>query len=481
MDDDQRQMLGGIVVLACMVAIPIVDMPPTDRTPASRGARSIACDSADAYRNDADAAVRAIQERYAYLSNKEVDWDRARSAALRDASAARSKRDFVGVLEALLDNLHDPHATLKANTAHSPRLVPSGLDLWAEWRGAKAVVTAVRPGFSAEQAGIRPGMIVITVNGVPTDEAATARLGSAIRRPAPRAALAWALLSALAGRHDVPRTLRVRDAAGHDEDVALDLPQHRRVDDRRDEPLVESRRVTVARGTATDSLAFAYIRLNALGDTASVQAFDSALAELRGTRGLILDLRNTPGGGNTDVAEPILGRLIARAAGYQRVIPRHGRPYVRTVQPRGPWRYAPPLVVLVGRWTGSMGEGMAIGLDGMHRGVVVGTRMAGLAGAVDDVALHCTGFTLAFPTARLLSMSGIAREHWEPPVLVDLTRNAGDGEQHPPAPKPRPEPVTADRVLDCGVMVLRSLESGTRASSPRCSPRDSQRSPKRSP
>jgi len=400
-----------------------------------------------------------------YLHDKHVDWERVMLVARREAATTRSKRDYVGVLEALLDNLYDSHATLKANTAHSPRLVPSGLDLWAEWRGATAVVTAVRPGFSADQAGIRPGMIVTMVNGVPIGQAAAARLGPAVRRPAPADALAWGLLSALAGRHDVPRRLRVRDASGYEDDVALDLAQHRRVDDAGPEPLVESRRIITAGTTSTISLMFGSIRLNALGDLASVPAFDSALAKLRDTRGLILDLRNTPGGGSTDVAEPILGRLIARAAGYQRVLPRHDPGYARIVRRRGPWHYAAPIVVLVGRWTGSMGEGMAIGLDGMHRAVVIGTRMAGLAGAVDDVTLPCTGLTLAFPTARLLHMNGTPRERWIPPVLVDFTRVADAGKRQHQAPQSLQGPVVGDIVLNCGVMVLRGLAGDKRASS----------------
>ena len=70
------------------------------------------------------------------------------------------------VLEQMLDNLSDAHAIVRANTSHSPRLVPSGLDLWAEWRDTSAVVTAVRPGFGAEQAGVRAGMQIIAINGL---------------------------------------------------------------------------------------------------------------------------------------------------------------------------------------------------------------------------------------------------------------------------------------------------------------------------
>ncbi len=40
------------------------------------------------------------------------------------------------------------------------------------------------------------------------------------------------------------------------------------------------------------------------------------------------------------------------------------------------------LYILVGRWTGSMVEGMAIGFGGMKRGKIIGTKMAGLLGTI---------------------------------------------------------------------------------------------------
>jgi len=175
------------------VALPVFNTPRAGEASSSRAPRSVACDSADSYRSDIDSAIGAIEGRYVYLADKRVDWARAESVARSEASVTKTKRDYVGVLERLLDNLYDPHATLKANTAHSPRLVPSGLDLWAEWRGTNAIVTAVRPWFSAAQAGIRPGMVVTTVNGVTIGRAAETRLGPAVKRPAPADALAWAL------------------------------------------------------------------------------------------------------------------------------------------------------------------------------------------------------------------------------------------------------------------------------------------------
>jgi len=112
-----------------------------------------------------------------------------------------------------------------------------------------------------------------------------------------------------------------------------------------------------------------YVRIHdALGDTALISAWDSALVVLRGTRGLVLDLRDTPGGGNTTVARAILGRLISEEQPYQRhEHPAEERRYrvrriwVEHAAPRGPFAYTKPLAVLVGRWTGAWARGSQLG------------------------------------------------------------------------------------------------------------------------
>jgi C-terminal processing protease CtpA/Prc len=301
-------------------------------------------------------------------------------------------------------------------------------------------------------------MRVVAINGIPIRVAADARLGGAVDSSAPPDARAWSLLSALAGRHDMPRVLRVRDVSGRTRDMAIDTIAPSLVDRASSEPPVEARWIA-RREMGNGAVAgYGYIRLNALDDPRSVAMFDSALALFRESAGLVLDLRNTPGGGNTSVAEPVLGRFIAATEGYQDVRPRHGAAYIRSITPRGPFTYSAPLVVLVGRWTGSMGEGMAIGLDGMRRGVVVGTPMAGLAGAVDDFKLPCSELLIALPTARLLHVNGTPRERWVPPVHVDLIANERRREKDAATgDSPRQLPDTSDPAFDCGVKVLEEL------------------------
>jgi carboxyl-terminal processing protease len=87
--------------------------------------------------------------------------------------------------------------------------------------------------------------------------------------------------------------------------------------------------------------------------------------------------------------------------------------------------------VLVDHWTGSMGEGMAIGLDGMGRATVAGTRMAGLNGAVFDLELPNTRIRLNYAAERLAHLDGTPREYYVPSLHVDLLDPAHAGVDDP--------------------------------------------------
>lgn len=359
--------------------------------------------SSTAYVEDFDAAWSLVRDNYAYFDLKQTDWARVRELYRPMSAAVATRREFVGVLEAMMQELYDPHAHLGVNTSSSPRLIPSGADLWAEWRGERAIITAVRSGSDAELKGLRPGTEVLRIGDVPVLEAARRWLPRSLRAPDP-AASNWALLAVLAGRRDAPVKVTAR-AGGRTRTFVFD-PGLR--DPRHDGRLT----VRLLEGN------IGYVRVNdALGDSGLIAAWDSALVTLRETSGLILDLRNTPSGGNTAVARGMLSRFIAVEQPYQRhelpaEMRRHSvrRVWVEYVAPRGPFQYDSPLIVLVGRWTGSMGEGIAIGLDAMRRGTLVGSAMAGLLGATYSFSLPRTGIRLSVPAERLYHVNGTPRE-----------------------------------------------------------------------
>ena len=358
---------------------------------------------------DVDWLTTTMAARYAYLADRRIDVETLRRGYVREAGAVCEPHAFLNVLERFLAEFHDHHIEAKVNNAHSPQLVPSGTDVWAAMRGGKAMVEQVRPSSETAKAGLKAGDEIVSIAGIAAHTAVAAQAPRCLSAPDAEAD-DYTLRVLLAGTHDARRIFVAHDAAGNER--SIDLPSF--VQPQFDTPL-----------TVKTIGAIGYIRVeNSLGDGALVDAFDAALIDLKDSKALILDLRNTPSGGNTDVAEPILGRFIVKQSGYQRVFgPDRGKTFpedswVRTVQPRGK-RIGQPLAVLVDRWTGSMGEGVAIGLDGMKRATVIGTRMAGLCGATSDVTLPRSAIGVAFPTERLFHLDGTPREKWAPPVLVD--------------------------------------------------------------
>ena len=374
--------------------------------------------SAEQYLADFDALWTYIRDYYAYFHQKQTDWERVRTHYRPHAAQLTGRREFVGLLENVVEELYDHHAHLGVNTSSSPRMIPTDVDLWAEWRDERAVITDVREGSHAEEVGIRPGMEVLTVGGQPIRTAVRERLPAGLRSPDPAAEL-WALRAVLAGRHDRPVQLTLGTG-----------DQRRSFEFQPGQTVHPNALLTVS--ALHDSIG--YIRVhNSLGNTELIAAFDSALAELRHTRGLILDLRGTPSGGNTTVARGIMSRLIAEEKPYQRhELPveerRFGvrRLWTEYVAPRGPFTYQAPVVVLVGRWTGSMGEGLAIGLDGLGRATVVGRPMAGLVGALYETKLPHTGFVLRVPAERLFHINGMPREAFVPRALRETDRSVID-------------------------------------------------------
>ncbi len=168
---------------------------------------------------------------------------------------------------------------------------------------------------------------------------------------------------------------------------------------------------------------------NSLGTDEIVNAFDQSLDSLMNTKGLILDLRNTVGGGDSYKARGIMGRFVSEPKPYQRhqlfehaytnpkKNPRIKRSWVEYVSPRGT-QYKKPVVVLVGRWTGSMGEGLAIGMEAIDKAEIVGTEMERLAGEMSSFSFNNQNYGYRISTAKLFHINGTPREKYIPPHYV---------------------------------------------------------------
>lgn len=356
---------------------------------------------------DLAAARDAVRTHMAYPLGGGGSVDEAFARQRADAEAARTREQHLRVLERFVHDLADHHASLSTNGRTSPRLVPTGASVWVEYRDGRYVVTQVRPGSAVRAAGLREGMTVDAIDGAPP---------SALRLPPVAGdgevfARGFAARVALAGTHERDALVVAHDGKGR----------------------IETR-VSLA-GVQADGLAslsfpasdVALIRIdNALGDSHLPAAFDALMTQARAARVVLLDLRDTPSGGNTDVAEPLMSWFVHGVAGYQ-MHRRDARTWIESVSGRRD-AFQGRVIVLVDHWTGSMGEGIAIGLRAAAGATIVGTPMAGLRGAIEEFQLPCFDARIRLPVEQLFTTQGQPRELAAPDVLVSEAALAAAGD-----------------------------------------------------
>jgi hypothetical protein len=369
------------------------------------------------YRADAEEIIPLIRRNYAYrdhLPNGGYPDSTELKAALNQVT---DRASLIAYAEKAIMALGDHHAITGSALSDSWALVPSYADLWIEYIDGHYEVTAVRANCPAAQAGIVPGNRLTAYGDLPFDQAVKDFWQQA-GGPLTDSRKAYGARVLAAGRRDRIRDLTLSGLNGQSRRLKLPslysqpLPHP-------PEPI----------SVSTEGSALKIVFNDSLGETATIEAFDTALrANARPRQAVILDLTNTPGGGNTTVARAVMGWFVRAARPYQvheltSEFREHGvqRRWVEQVLPRDGKHYDGPVTVRVGRWTGSMGEGMAIGFDALGARVE-GDRMAGLLGAIYDYRLPHSGLVIKIPAERLSHVNDLPREDFVPLKLGSQAR-----------------------------------------------------------
>ena len=382
----------------------------------------IPADPRSAARFEARAAweefTNLLRLNYAYFTRPGVDGEAILAAFAPVAQAAPSKAVFRDVLQLVAHNFADPHFIVGPLDSLDYNVVPTNSDLVARYRDERVELVDVRQDSEAERQGLRPGAEVLRIDGL-TPQAAVARVMgqpwaalSAVQREA-------GLTMALAGRIRHPRQLLLAAGRAAPRTYTLRSPgeQARRLRTAPPLSVTQQGRVTIIRFN------------NSLGDNTTIVAFQAALVQAQASStGLVLDLRNTPSGGNTTVARSILGHFVQAEKPYQvHVVPseerRYGVPrkFVEYVLPLAPY-YGGRVVVLGGHWTGSMGEGLLVGFNAL--GIpTAGSELADLLGALFNERLELSDAKVDLGEEQLLQVNGQPREDFVPARAYA----AGDG------------------------------------------------------
>ena len=371
----------------------------------------------------------SIDEDYCFFSKKQTDWARVKEIYTPIIDTVSTREQFVSVLEQLYYEIYDHHANLNTNNLTSQRLVPSGADIWAEYVKGIPVVIEVRKGYGADKVGITAGMEVIAINDIPVQKAIVPFMGKSLKGM-DNESKCYALRTALAGNHIQPRKLTIK-SNGQLKDYFPDangmLLEHIHYASRTESKIIKNT---------------GYIKINdCLYDNGLIKDFDSVMQTMLQTQSLIIDLRETPSGGNTAVARAILGWFASKEQFYQK----HElyaeekatgikRSWVEIVSPRKGKYYGKPLVILCNHWTGSVSEGITIGFDGMQRATTIGTELARLCGATYSYEMPNSKIHFSFPVEQLYHVNGSPREVYEPKIVV--------------SPRQKPEASDRDAALE---------------------------------
>jgi RNA polymerase sigma factor (sigma-70 family) len=339
----------------------------TGRTPPGNAADQVTRASyATAFR-DLHEHIRAV---YPNFRLKGIDWDAAGRELQPRAAAAQNDEQFGLLVLELVAKLEDSHAVVLEGSTTPP---DPGMPQWdpflactSDDRG-RPVVYVVGRATPAWKAGVRPGMTVVAVNGVPADKA--------IEEWMKQQRKYFGYSSERYLRYDATRLFHRQKKEGMH--VKLELEN---VDGRRSVadlaasyhgwyiPRLPVERPEIDDGGADVSWTrlqkgIGYIQVRRIRQGLEA-ALDRALTSLGSLQGLVLDVRGNSGGG-FDVATAFVNFEPVSGAGG-----------ARNAQSKRP-RYTGRIALLIDERCISAGEGWASWFIARKRARVFGTATAG--------------------------------------------------------------------------------------------------------
>lgn len=213
----------------------------------------------------------------------------------------------------------------------------TGIGAGIEYTSEGILLTSILPEGGAEEAGLQPGDMILSVNGISCIPAAEQHR------------------SLIIGEEGTTVNLRVRHADGSSEDYAI-----------------VRRRIEIHNTIVSYENGICYIDCNSFG-LKTPEYFSAALETYKDAKMWIIDLRSNVGG-LSDSAVNILGYLLGSGPKLYFVGNEGWSYYSLTVDEAMTDR---PVIVLVNGWSASASEILAGGISTSNSGIVVGSRTYG--------------------------------------------------------------------------------------------------------
>lgn len=325
-----------------------------------------------------------------------LDWDALYLAYLPKVRGTKSTAEYYRVLTELCARLKDGHTNV-----YVPPELSEEFYAYPDVRTRlmeDGVFVIYVSDEKLEREGVRPGVEVVEVNGLPVKRYAAERV-----MPYQSASTVQDLevrtyeYSLLAGSAKEPLEVVFRDAGGQTFKKILPRMTYKE----RAERAKQTPEKTPAKPSAEPRYIkfevrpgnIGYLLLSSFEDQKIVEEFEAAYPEIAKTDALVLDIRGN-GGGSSNVGYSILSYLTDKpfktsawkTRDYRPSFRAWGRPEGWHVAPPGEWQakgdrlYSKPVVLLTGPRTFSAAEDFAVAFDFMKRGKIVGEPTGGSTG-----------------------------------------------------------------------------------------------------
>jgi len=352
-----------------------------------------------------------------------VDWKAAGARYRPLAMGAADDEAFWDTLDRMTGELRDSHTRVESPLRVELRKRDESISLGFAFITLedKLAVTSVNVDSDAWWAGVRPGMIVVSIGAEPAAQAYAKLMADTRYDSTERSRHFRALRRLSLGKEGstVDFTFERGDASRFDARIA--------------------RRKFPSRATANWRLlpsGVGYIRLTQWTIGAMSQAL-SGLQELRGAPGLVIDLRSNPGGAVYAVNR-LLEEFFRTPAELGRALTRTGKPVsmlfgtveiirLKTAVSGNPKAYAGPVAILVNSQSASGSELFAGTMQAAGRATIVGETSCGcLLGFLGyahvpggaELAYSEVGFVL--PNGKRIEREGVIPDRPVPLSLSDL-------------------------------------------------------------
>ena len=240
-----------------------------------------------------------ISQYYVYQKDKNVDLNCLLEYYENQIPNIKTEEETVLFFEYLLDEFYDSHLMLNTSRNSSFRLHSP---IYATLENGSPIISNVWQTQIEHLEQEIVGAELLKINGIDFDKAIE-QFPTHCNDKSSEKAREWIINKILAGRYNQPRILTLKLA--NDNTIEFDLDK-----------LKFKQNAELLTTTIEENIGI--IRLNnSLGNNSLINEFDKALEKLMNTKGLIIDLRNTVGGGNSYVARGIMGRFIDEPKPYQ--------------------------------------------------------------------------------------------------------------------------------------------------------------------